>query len=35
MDRTKLYTCPADFDRGEKINLTYDDTIGNGALVLV
>lgn len=35
MDRTKLYTCPAEFDRGEKNNLTYDDTIGNGALVLV
>lgn len=35
MDRTKLYTCPADFDRGEKQNLMYDDTIGNGALVLV
>ena len=34
MDRTKLYNCPADFERGELKNLMLDDTIGNGALVL-
>ena len=34
MDRTKIYSCPTEFDRGEKNNLIYDDTIGNGALVL-
>ena len=28
MDRTKIYSCPTEFDRGEKNNLIYDDTIG-------